>query len=759
MASASSRSFRIWRNIASAWRRSLDVNGRTSRRDFWLLMLGWFAFLLTVAATGLIRLEYRTPGFVFIILNLVALLSLVPMAGVTVRRLHDAGHSGFWILLIFIIPAGWFGLTYLCARRTSAEFVPNIDCTRARQAWLRTFERFVRGKVRRINRERNEAVAPSTLEQTRGPKDARRIVILIHGTFASGAAWVRSGPFVDHAAALPATAVYAFRWTGANSHRARLSAGRDLAREIKRLADSGATIHLLGHSHGGNVALYALRDHEAAKSISSLGFLGTPFIQRERGDNSRLAATISHAASWLVAFPGWLPFGAMATTELLSFSPIGWAIGLFLLGPGITFLYVFFLRIRFRRIIERFLVRHWQTRARFVRSWLRQPTPPCPTFVASVSFDEARLLLRAVDAAASAPSLGLKVAAAAIGTATLSLIALMFATMAFDTTLSNVAEVDVVLLAIMLAALVVVAGPFLVTLWVSSLRGSRVGFGSEGLVGGMASRIYASVDPSWIPSGACVRRLVKPPRTGLLASLRQLRHSSFYNDDELASDYGRWLDSRGAPSEPPVVAEPEDPDRRPTLWLRFGVPVAAAAAVTVASVVLTLQSIAERGGLKIDWEEVALGESPELLEAYEIESTTEDLGRDLLGPYPQGIALDVIVPPNRPCAISGSFTLPDWGTHIDIERGAKRPISPEATLDEINGAAYAESETSVYTLEPSETAWNWQSENGKEVEFQRPLAENPKPTLLGIEVFSEQEGLKVTGTVRLSCAAEVQPSE
>src|SRR5215510_7812087 len=48
-----------------------------------------------------------------------------------------------------------------------------------------------------------------------------------------------------------------FYWSGLNRHEGRLKAGIDLARLIEKDAPN-RKIHLVGHSHGGNVALVAV---------------------------------------------------------------------------------------------------------------------------------------------------------------------------------------------------------------------------------------------------------------------------------------------------------------------------------------------------------------------------------------------------------------------------------------------------------------------------------------------------------------------
>jgi len=72
--------------------------------------------------------------------------------------------------------------------------------------------------------------------------------------------------------------VFEFNWTGHNSHRSRLEAGRNLAMLVSSLRNqSSKPIWVVAHSHGGNVALYALRDLGAA-DIQKLVFLATPFL-------------------------------------------------------------------------------------------------------------------------------------------------------------------------------------------------------------------------------------------------------------------------------------------------------------------------------------------------------------------------------------------------------------------------------------------------------------------------------------------------
>jgi hypothetical protein len=74
--------------------------------------------------------------------------------------------------------------------------------------------------------------------------------------------------------------VHSFSWSGLNNHRSRIEAGRELADYIARLGTNESQpmfISIVGHSHGGNVALYALK-HPDTERVDSIVCLATPFL-------------------------------------------------------------------------------------------------------------------------------------------------------------------------------------------------------------------------------------------------------------------------------------------------------------------------------------------------------------------------------------------------------------------------------------------------------------------------------------------------
>jgi carboxylesterase len=76
-----------------------------------------------------------------------------------------------------------------------------------------------------------------------------------------------------------------FRWSGRNTHQARLEAGTRLAKIIAS-DSSGRKIHIVGHSHGGNVALTAVNQLQPHRAESVI-LLANPNIAVREADSSR----------------------------------------------------------------------------------------------------------------------------------------------------------------------------------------------------------------------------------------------------------------------------------------------------------------------------------------------------------------------------------------------------------------------------------------------------------------------------------------
>jgi uncharacterized membrane protein YhaH (DUF805 family) len=86
-----------------AWKRYADFDGRSRRQEYWMFTL--FQCLIVFAAY-IVGLVLTVIGIGVVLIGLCfiySLISLIPSLSVSVRRLHDTGKSG-WFLLIGLIP-------------------------------------------------------------------------------------------------------------------------------------------------------------------------------------------------------------------------------------------------------------------------------------------------------------------------------------------------------------------------------------------------------------------------------------------------------------------------------------------------------------------------------------------------------------------------------------------------------------------------------------------------------------------------------
>lgn len=94
----------------------VDFAGRARRTEFWMFVL--FSLIISIvlgvldSLLGLTFVPGTTSGWLGLIYGLAVLL---PSLGVTVRRLHDTGRSGWWVLIGLVPLAGAIVLIVFCA--------------------------------------------------------------------------------------------------------------------------------------------------------------------------------------------------------------------------------------------------------------------------------------------------------------------------------------------------------------------------------------------------------------------------------------------------------------------------------------------------------------------------------------------------------------------------------------------------------------------------------------------------------------------
>jgi len=77
-------------------------SGRARRKEYWFFVL--FTILISIVLAIIDRFTgtYSAEYGMGLLGGLYTLAVLLPSIGVTIRRLHDTGRSGWWILLVLI---------------------------------------------------------------------------------------------------------------------------------------------------------------------------------------------------------------------------------------------------------------------------------------------------------------------------------------------------------------------------------------------------------------------------------------------------------------------------------------------------------------------------------------------------------------------------------------------------------------------------------------------------------------------------------
>jgi uncharacterized membrane protein YhaH (DUF805 family) len=98
-----------------AWKRYADFSGRSARMEFWVFALYNFIFCVLLYSCGSTLMGNGVTAYFFLgLTGIYGLAVLVPSLACAVRRLHDTGKSGWW-LLIGLIPVAGFALIVLLA--------------------------------------------------------------------------------------------------------------------------------------------------------------------------------------------------------------------------------------------------------------------------------------------------------------------------------------------------------------------------------------------------------------------------------------------------------------------------------------------------------------------------------------------------------------------------------------------------------------------------------------------------------------------
>ena len=99
----------------------VDFSGRARRSEYWYFVL--FGIIVSVVAgiiDGILGTR-NTLGNYGLVGGIASLALLLPNLGVGVRRLHDTGRSGWWLLIGLIPLVGWIVLIVFFVQDSQAD--------------------------------------------------------------------------------------------------------------------------------------------------------------------------------------------------------------------------------------------------------------------------------------------------------------------------------------------------------------------------------------------------------------------------------------------------------------------------------------------------------------------------------------------------------------------------------------------------------------------------------------------------------------
>ena len=121
--------------IKSGFSNFANFKGRATRSEFWYWVLFFWisavigAILDSTLFPGLAKGEKVGLGNLFLPMNLIGLVLLIPNISVFVRRLHDSDHKGWWWLIVFLPFGGLILFIWLCSGGTKGtnKFGENLQ--------------------------------------------------------------------------------------------------------------------------------------------------------------------------------------------------------------------------------------------------------------------------------------------------------------------------------------------------------------------------------------------------------------------------------------------------------------------------------------------------------------------------------------------------------------------------------------------------------------------------------------------------------
>lgn len=122
--------------VSLGFKNYFNFNGRSSRGAYWYWTLALLIFsIVTITFDAMIYPQSLEPGGIGPLNTILSLITFIPGISISVRRLHDIGRSGWWLLIVFTIIGIIPVIYWACQAGTRAanQFGPDIEAGRKAQ--------------------------------------------------------------------------------------------------------------------------------------------------------------------------------------------------------------------------------------------------------------------------------------------------------------------------------------------------------------------------------------------------------------------------------------------------------------------------------------------------------------------------------------------------------------------------------------------------------------------------------------------------
>lgn len=97
-------------SVKTCFKKYADFKGRATRSEFWWFQLFLIGLEILATSADYLILGYTWDDGITPLATVVDFLTVLPLAAVTARRLHDINRSGWWQLPIYMVYVFYLGV-------------------------------------------------------------------------------------------------------------------------------------------------------------------------------------------------------------------------------------------------------------------------------------------------------------------------------------------------------------------------------------------------------------------------------------------------------------------------------------------------------------------------------------------------------------------------------------------------------------------------------------------------------------------------